>query len=260
MKRFISIFILVGFFVVGCGPSAEEQSTQTSIAFTETAAVWTRTPTSTQTPTATLEPTNTPTPTPDPNVYQPQTACDLPYAPLRSGSRPEKAFVIGEGLIDMGDTTIIEVTGDNNHASAVLTTDNGEWGRSESSIKCDSTGIVIAGGTSNGFKDSGKTKPERSTLVSFSGLAYPPADQWKVGFTWESCKETQFDGGVGYTEDKGLVKTCTTSTISSQEMVEVEGKMVEVLRVETIRKEITNNLTYSHSCLYAYGIGRISCE
>jgi len=68
MKRLISIFFLVGFIVVGCGPTAEQRSTQTSIAFTETASSWTKTPTATQTPTAT--PTNTPTatftPTPTP--------------------------------------------------------------------------------------------------------------------------------------------------------------------------------------------------
>ena len=73
------------------------------------------------------------------------------------------------------------------------------------------------------------------------------------------CSKNENEG-KGYSEYNGIVKTCTTSTISSQEMVEVEGKMVEVLRVEMIRKEITNNLTYSYSCLYAYGIGRISCE
>jgi len=67
MKNLISIFFFIGFFVVGCGPSAEEQSTQTSIAFTETASSWTRTPTATQTSTATLTVTPTITPTP-PNL------------------------------------------------------------------------------------------------------------------------------------------------------------------------------------------------
>jgi hypothetical protein len=214
------------------------------------------TPTSTHTSTPTPFHTKTTTPTSTIAIgYQSESACDLPYAPLRTGTRPYvRDFQVVTGAIE---TTV--VTGDNHFATAVITINKGEWGGSEVSFECDSSGVVQLSSSGFGWLDPGKTIPSRSTLVSNSGMINPPADQWKVGTSWEVCQVTHVEQGVEYTDEYDY-EWCVSYSISSQEMVEVEGKSVEAFRVEGAGSTDYSNYTEAYSCLYAYGIGRISCE
>lgn len=263
MKRLISIIILVSFAITSCRPSDEVRSSQTSMALSETSSSWTDTPTSTRTSTTTptslptLTRTPTPTPTLDPNIYISQSACDLPFYPLRTGSTSGIVFLymVGGGYRTWPIEKTIEVTGNMAYASAFVTKDLGEeTGWTETTYTCDSNGIVLTDLISFGFR--GPNMPLRTSLVSSSGLYFPPADQWRVGYTWEYCMETRLDGGVGYTEYQGLDKDCRSVTISSAEMVEYEGKIVEALRLVTEGGEEGEEFNYSS--LYAYGIGEIS--
>ena len=66
MKKRITLFFFGCIFLISCGPSQEEKTTQTSVALTTTTSSWTKTPTETPSPTVTPTPTSTMTPTPTP--------------------------------------------------------------------------------------------------------------------------------------------------------------------------------------------------
>jgi hypothetical protein len=120
MTRFIlSFFALLTLLFSACGPSPEEQATQTATARTATAAAWTETSTPTltvtptftvtSTPTVTFTPTDTPTPTitptftitPSPTFDFPSVVVSVAQAHCRYG--PSVAYLHAADLYQ-GDT------------------------------------------------------------------------------------------------------------------------------------------------------------
>lgn len=120
----IKFFILVVFWLAGCGPSAETRATSTAVYATLTAESWTATatltPTLTSTPTATFTPipSNTPTPT--------EIAFASTWDRYKAGTIQDILDAIEPEIVDIPDNTYYVNFG-NDYASIVEVIYTGEF-------------------------------------------------------------------------------------------------------------------------------------
>ena len=151
--------------------------------------------------------------------YQPESACDNPYYPRRAGTKTQSG---ADGSV-ITETTSIR--GDANKATATVTSASTN-GIDVRTYECSSGGILLTE-----WKLYDGDKQVMSTL-SYSGVFFPSAEQFKIGAKWEYSIVTHKDLDSGWVESETR-RNCTVAGTSS---VQYQGQFVDALRVDCVNE------------------------
>jgi len=179
--------------------------------------------------------------------YQPESACDNPYSPRRAGTKTQSG---ADGSVI---TETISIRGDANNATATVTTTSSD-GVDVKIFECSSGGILLTE-----WKLYNGDKQVMSTL-SYSGVFFPSAEQFKIGAKWECSivTHTDLDGGWLESETK---RNCAVAGTAS---VQYQGQFVDALRVDCVNEvkdlEASDETALEDnydlfSFYYVYGVG-----
>ncbi len=184
--------------------------------------------------------------------YQPESACDHPYYPRRAGTKKQTG---SNGSI-ITETTAI--SGDVTNATATVTTTSSD-GVDVKIYRCSSDGIFLTE-----WKSYNGDKQIMSTL-SYSGLFFPPAEQFRIGEKWEYSIVTHKELGGGWIESE-TKRSCTVAGLSS---VQYRSKNVDALRVNCVN-EVKDLKASDETALqdyfdlyifyYVYGVGMVGYQ
>jgi hypothetical protein len=192
------------------------------------------------------------TPTTDAGIpvagsYQPESACDNPYYPRRAGTKTQT------GTDDSVITATTSISGDANNATATVTTTSPD-GVDVRIYECSSDGIRLTE-----WKLYDADKQVMSTL-SYSGVFFPSAEQFRIGAKWEYSIVTHKDLDSGWVESE-TKRNCTVAGTSS---VQYQGQFVDALRVDCVNEvkdlkasdeAALENYFDLYSFFYVYGVG-----
>jgi len=179
--------------------------------------------------------------------YQPESACDNPYYPRRAGTKTQSG---ADGSV-ITETTSIR--GDANKAIATVTSASTN-GIDVRTYECSSGGILLTE-----WKLYDGDKQVMSTL-SYSGVFFPSAEQFKIGAKWEYSIVTHKDLDSGWVESETR-RNCTVAGTSS---VQYQGQFVDALRVDCVNEvkdlkasdeAALENYYDLYSFFYVYGVG-----
>jgi|GEM_PF-2209469 len=151
--------------------------------------------------------------------YQPASACDHPYYPRRAGTKKQ---------IDSDGSTITETTnisGDMDNATATVTTTS-TGGVDVKIYECNPDGIFLTD-----WKSYNGDKQIMSTL-SYSGLFFPTAEQFKIGEKWEYSIVTHKELDNGWIESE-TKRSCTVAALTS---IQYQSKDIDALQVGCVNE------------------------
>ncbi len=189
--------------------------------------------------------------------YDPQTACDHPYFPLRTGAHWDYSY---DGTPATWD--VVDISGDLNSATATVVvvadplTITYNW-------DCGADGVFYYQSGLFDFSEIGENV--EMVLTSQSGSPLPPPEAFQPGSSWTSAytMEIRIDAqGVSFVITNDVEETHTAGAI--QERTTAAGTF-EVIPVTTSRTTTTsmpgNSFTNisSSNCWFALGIGWLGC-
>lgn len=182
--------------------------------------------------------------------YKSESACDNPYYPRRAGT---KTRTESDGSITTETTSI---SGDANKAIATVTSASTN-GIDVRTYECSSNGIVWTE-----WKLYQAAKQVMST-VSYSGMFFPPLEQFKAGYKWEYSIVAHKELADGWVESE----THRTCAVYGSDSIQYQGQFIDALRVDCVDE--TQDLRASdsralesgadvYSFWYVYGIGIVA--
>ncbi|NCP16473.1 hypothetical protein GW866_05450, partial [bacterium] len=167
--------------------------------------------------------------------------------PRRAGTKTQSG---ADGSV-ITETTSIR--GDANKATATVTSASTN-GIDVRTYECSSGGILLTE-----WKLYDGDKQVMSTL-SYSGVFFPSAEQFKIGAKWEYSIVTHKDLDSGWVESETR-RNCTVAGTSS---VQYQGQFVDALRVDCVNEvkdlkasdeAALENYYDLYSFFYVYGVG-----
>jgi von Willebrand factor type A domain len=189
--------------------------------------------------------------------YQSQTACDLPYFPLREGAHWNYSY---DGIPATWD--VISVTGDLGAATATVVIETEGIGITYT-WDCGADGIFYYQTGVFDFSELGGSF--EAQLTSQTGSPLPPPEAFVPGASWTSAYTMTMSfevEGVGFEIINDVEETYTAGEL--QEMTTAAGSF-EVIPVSTSGTTTTSSFgsTFTNSsngtCLFAVGVGWLGC-